>query len=195
MTVLNVNNVSFLRSAARPEQFVQSSDPKIVFAGKSNVGKSSVINRILNRKNYARVGSEPGKTVHINYFRIDGKVLFIDLPGYGYAKVSAAEKARWADLMETFFRRETVDIGILILDSRHLPTRDDHTMCSFLKDSGCRFAVVANKTDKLKKSEIQGNLHAIRDALVLSDEIPVIPFSAEKGDGRGELLSFLQTSL
>ena len=194
MASLNVNNVRFVRSAAREDQFIRSSNKKIVFAGKSNVGKSSVINRLLNRKNFAHVGSEPGKTVHVNYFLIDEKVYFIDLPGYGYAKVSAAEKERWAGLMEAFFRNETVDLGVLIVDSRHRPTQDDCTMCAFLKESGCPFVIVANKTDKLKKSQIEGNLAEIRSTLEIGDEVPVIPFSAEKGDGKNELFALVQAS-
>ena len=194
MASLNVNNVRFVRSAAREDQFIRSSNKKIVFAGKSNVGKSSVINRLLNRKNFARVGSEPGKTVHINYFLVDEKVYFIDLPGYGYAKVSAAEKERWAGLMEAFFRNETVDLGVLIVDSRHRPTQDDCTMCSFLKESGGPFVIVANKTDKLKKSQIEGSLAEIRSTLELGDDVPVIPFSAEKGDGKNELFALIQAN-
>ena len=193
MASLNVNNVRFVRSAAREDQFIRSSGRKIVFAGKSNVGKSSVINRLLNRKNFARVGSEPGKTVHINYFLIDEKIYFIDLPGYGYAKVSAAEKERWAGLMEAFFRNEKVDLGVLIVDSRHQPTKDDCAMCAFLKESGCPYIVVANKTDKLKKTQIEGSLQLIRDTLEVGSEVPVIPFSAEKGDGKNELFALIQS--
>lgn len=195
MTSLNFNNVQFVRSAARTDQFIQNSLPKIVFAGKSNVGKSSVINRILNRRNFARVGSEPGKTIHINYFLIDERAYFIDLPGYGFAKVSAAEKERWARLMEDFFRQGHADTGILIVDSRHTPTGDDLTMYRYLKDSGCDFAVVANKLDKLKKSEIEGNLENIRRVFAMEENDVIIPFSAEKGTGRNELIAFLQRSL
>lgn len=193
MAKLNVNNVRFVRSAAREDQFIRTTCKKIVFAGKSNVGKSSVINRMLNRRNFARVGSEPGKTVHINYFLIDEKIYFVDLPGYGYAKVSSAEKERWARLMETFFQNETVDLGVLIVDSRHRPTQDDCMMSSFLQDTGCPFVVVANKTDKLKKTQIEANLQLIRDTLEIGAEVPVIPFSAEKGEGKNELFALIQS--
>ena len=103
---INLNNAVFVRSAAAPGQFIRSSVPAVVFAGKSNVGKSSVINRLLNRKNFARVGNTPGKTVHINYFSVDGRLMLIDLPGYGFANVSRSEKLRWSELMEQFFAGE-----------------------------------------------------------------------------------------
>ena len=189
MAELNVNRAEFVRSAAAPKQFVHSPLPKIAFAGRSNVGKSSVINRLLNRKQFARVGATPGKTVHVNYFLIDEKLYLVDLPGYGYAKVSQAEKDRWAKLMEAFFQDEAAcDFGVLIVDARHQPTAGDEGMAAFFREAGLDFAVVANKLDKLKKSEIAPNLQRIRETLALSDSVPLIPFSAEKGDGREALL-------
>ena len=189
MSSLNVNRAEFLLSAADPKQFLRSSLPSVVFAGKSNVGKSSVLNRLLNRKNLARVGASPGKTVHVNYFRIDEKLLFVDLPGYGYAKVSQAERERWGRLMESFFAEGRIGLGVMIVDARHKPTADDVTMAEWFKNSGCRLAVVANKLDKLKKSEIEPNLSCIRETLALPEEVPLIPFSAEKGTGREVLLA------
>ena len=190
MGTLNVNKAEFVKSAAAPAQFIRSSIPAVAFAGKSNVGKSSVINRILNRKNFARVGAQPGKTIHVNYFLIDGKLYFVDLPGYGYAKVSQAERDRWAKLMENFFASEgLMDLGVMIVDARHKPTADDVTMAEWFKSSGCRLAVVANKLDKLKKSEIEPNLALIRETLALPESVPLIPFSAEKGQGREQLLA------
>ena len=153
MDALNVNRAEFVKSAASREQLIRSSLPSVVFAGKSNVGKSSVINRLLNRKNFARVGAAPGKTVHVNYIRIDGKLFFVDLPGYGYAKVSQAERDRWAGLMEDFFSEpERVGLGVMIVDARHKPTADDLTMTDWFRQSGRPFVVVANKLDKLKKA-------------------------------------------
>lgn len=185
----NLNKADFVKSAADAAQFIQSPMPRIAFAGKSNVGKSSVINRLLNRKNFARVGSEPGKTVHVNYFLLDGKAYFIDLPGYGFAKVSRAEKERWAKLMESFFAgKDLYDLGVMIVDARHKPTADDVTMAEYFKSAGAAFLVVANKLDKLKKSEIEPNLRQIRETLTLSDDVRLIPFSAESGQGREELL-------
>ena len=186
----NLNRVEFVKSAAASEQFIQSPMPRIAFAGKSNVGKSSVINRLLNRKNFARVGAEPGKTVHVNYFLIDGRAYFIDLPGYGFAKVSRSEKERWSRLMECFFTgKDLYDLGVMIVDARHKPTADDVTMAEFFKSSGTEFLIVANKLDKVKKSEIEGNLHIIRETLSLDEGVRLIPFSAESGAGREELLA------
>ena len=190
MATLNVNKAEFIKSAASPRQFIQSSIPSVVFAGKSNVGKSSVINRMLNRKNFARVGASPGKTIHVNYFFIDQKIYFVDLPVYGYAKVSQAERDRWGKLMEDFFATPgLIDLGVMIVDARHKPTADDVTMAEWFKSSGCRLVVVANKLDKLKKSEIEPNMQLIRETLTLPDEVLLIPFSAEKGQGRETLLA------
>lgn len=188
---MNLNNVEFLISAASPKDFPAVRMPEIAFAGKSNVGKSSVINRLLRRKNFARVGDKPGKTIHVNYFTVDKKCYFVDLPGYGYAKVSQAEKDRWGRLMENYFAADRIDLGIFIVDARHAPTKNDITMANWFIDSGCPFVVVANKLDKLKKSEIEPNMQRIRDDLGLSDECPVIPFSAEKGDGCELLVKYV----
>ena len=192
MAGLNLNNAEFIRSAAAPKQFIHSPLPKIAFAGRSNVGKSSVINRLLNRKQFAKVGATPGKTVHVNYFLIDGRMYFIDLPGYGFAKVSQSERERWSLLMENFFAdNRAFDFGILIVDARHKPTADDVQMASFFRESGQPFLVVANKLDKLKKSEIEPSTQMIRETLGLEVETVLIPFSAEKGDGRDALLGQL----
>lgn len=189
MAKLNLNRAEFIRSAASASQFIRTPMPTVVFAGKSNVGKSSVINRILNRKNFARVGAEPGKTIHVNYFLIDDKMYFVDLPGYGYAKVSQSERDRWGKLMEDFFSSGLMSLGVMIVDARHKPTADDVTMAEWFKASGKPFAVAANKLDKLKKSEIEPNIALIRETLGLNENTTVIPFSAEKGQGREELVS------
>jgi GTP-binding protein len=196
MQSLNVNRAEFIRSAASPGQFIRSSVPAVVFAGKSNVGKSSVINRLLNRKNLARVGAAPGKTVHVNYFIIDERMYFIDLPGYGFAKVSQSERDRWARLMEDFFAEPGLfRLGILIVDARHKPTADDVTMADWFIRSARPFAVVANKMDKLRKSEIEPNLRLIRDTLQLPEETKLLPFSAENGLGREALLGEITSVL
>lgn len=185
---MNLHNVEFLISAATPKDFPGNRLPEIAFAGKSNVGKSSVINRILNRKNFARVGEKPGKTIHVNYFTVDQKCYFVDLPGYGYAQVSQKEKERWGKLMEEYFAAGRIDLGVLIVDHRHAPTNNDITMTRWFIESGCPFVVVANKLDKVKKSQIQSTLATIRQDLELPDDCQIISFSAEKGDGKDELV-------
>lgn len=186
---LNTQKAEFIRSAAKKEDFPKDLLPQVVFSGRSNVGKSSVINRLLNRKNIARVGSAPGKTTHINYFLIDQKLYLVDLPGYGYAKVSKTERQRWGRLIETWFQdTELMTLGVMLVDIRHKPTADDCTMAEFFKSTGKPFVVVANKQDKIKKSELVPNVERIRTTLDLQDGTVVIPFSAEKGVGRQELL-------
>ncbi len=163
---LNTQKAEFIRSAASLTDCPRDRLPQIAFAGRSNVGKSSVINRLLQRKNFARVGSAPGKTTHINYFLIDQKVYFVD-------------------------RTRPLPLGLLLVDMRHKPTADDCVMCQWFKDSGKPFVVVANKQDKLKKSQLEPNLALIRETLQLPETVPVLPFSAEKGVGREELLGIL----
>ena len=186
---MNFQKVEFIRSAAQPNAFVTDGLPQIAFSGKSNVGKSSVLNCVLQRKNFARVGQKPGKTIHINYFKVDGRAYFVDLPGYGYAQVAASEKERWGRLMETYFAQaERITLGVMIVDARHEPTKLDCVMADLFKDTGRPFVVVANKLDKLKKSEVEPNLRCIRETLGLPEDVKLIPFSAEKGTGREELV-------
>ena len=193
---VNWNRAEFVRSAARPADFPRDGLPQVVFAGRSNVGKSSDINRLLNRKNFARVGSAPGKTTHINYFLIDEKLYLVDLPGYGYAKVSKQERDRWGRLIEAWFADTgRMALGVLIVDARHKPTADDCTMAEVFLSSEKPFAVVANKLDKLKKSETEGSLLRIRETLNLPEAVSVIPFSAEKGEGRSELSDVITNCL
>lgn len=188
--VINFNQAEFRLSAVKPQSFLRDGRPQVTFAGRSNVGKSSVINRLLNRKNFARVGATPGKTSQINYFLIDKKIYFTDLPGYGYAKVSQAEKDRWGKLMEAYFAEEgLITLGVLIVDARHKPTADDVTMREWFRGADCPLIVVANKLDKLKKSEVAPNLAVVRQTLDLGEADLLIPFSAEKGTGKTELLS------
>lgn len=187
--MVNWNRAEFIRSAVKPADFPRDGLPQIVFSGRSNVGKSSVINRLLNRKNFARVGAAPGKTTHINYFCIDEAVYFVDLPGYGYAKVSQAERARWGKLIEAWFADSSLmALGVMLVDLRHKPTADDITMGGWYAASGKPYVVVANKLDKVKKSELQDKIVCIRETLELPEHVKVIPFSAEKGDGKQELV-------
>ena len=189
---MNLHNAEFIRSAASLNDCPKDRLPQIAFAGRSNVGKSSVINKLLLRKNFARVGEAPGKTTHINYFLIDKAMYLVDLPGYGYAKVPKSEKERWAKLIEAYFADpELITLGVLIVDSRHKPTANDVTMAQYFQQSGRPYVVVANKLDKLKKSEIDTNLRTIREVLALEEDTILIPFSAEKGQGREELLNHI----
>ena len=193
---INVQKAEFILSAASPKDFRRDALPQVAFAGRSNVGKSSVINRLLNRKNFARVGAAPGKTTQINYFKIDNAFYLVDLPGYGYARVSKGERDRWGRLMEGYFADpELMTLGVMIVDARHKPTADDCTMAQWYRGAGCPFLVVANKLDKLKKSEVEGNLQRIRETLELGEEDMVIPFSAENGTGRDELLRAILSSV
>ena len=192
---MNTQKAVFVKSAADKKAFLPKDRPGVVFAGRSNVGKSSVINCLLQRKNFARVGSTPGKTVQVNYFNVDG-VYFVDLPGYGYARVSGDERRRWGELLEAFFSEpERIALGVLIVDIRHDPTADDVTMAEYFKNAGRPFAVAANKLDKLNKSQIAPNLDRVREVLALGEDVPVIPMSSLKGTGRGELLAVIEKSL
>jgi len=186
---MNIHNTNFIKSAATAKDLLETDLPQIVFSGKSNVGKSSVINKLLNRKSFARVSSSPGKTIHVNYFLIDEKVYFVDLPGYGYAKVAKTEYKRWSKLMEDFFEQpDHITLGVMIVDARHRPTADDVIMAQWFKASGCKIVIVANKIDKLKKSEIAPNMLSIRETLELDEKTEIIEFSAEKGTNRDLLL-------
>ena len=185
MTV-NLQRAEFVTSAVSPKHFIQDGLPQAAFAGRSNVGKSSVINRLLNRKNFARVGASPGKTVHVNYFNIDGTFYLVDLPGYGYAKVSKAERDRWGRLMEDYFARpDLLTLGVLIVDARHKPTTDDCTMAQWFKDTGRPVVVVANKLDKLKKKRNRTQFTAYPGDFGAGQHHPCYPLLRGKGHGAG----------
>lgn len=189
---INVQKAEFILSAASPKDFRRDALPQVAFAGRSNVGKSSVINRLLNRKNFARVGAAPGKTTQINYFKIDNAFYLVDLPGYGYARVSKGERDRWGRLMEGYFADpELMTLGVMIVDARHKPTADDCTMAQWYRGAGCPFLVVANKLDKLKKSQVEPALQLIRETLELTESDILLPFSAEKGMGKEDLIRLL----
>ena len=190
---INLQKAEFILSAVAPKFFLRDGLPQVAFSGRSNVGKSSVINRLLNRKNFARVGAAPGKTTQINYFKIDNAFYLVDLPGYGYAKVSRAEKERWGRLMDSYFQDEgeILTAGVLIVDIRHKPTADDVTMHDWFRQTGCPEIIVANKLDKLKKSQVEPALELIQETLELTEEDALVPFSAEKGEGKDTLIRLL----
>lgn len=193
---LNFTKAEFKCSAAARSGFLRDGLPQFAFAGRSNVGKSSVINRLVNRKNLAYVGASPGKTTQINYFLIDKKAYLVDLPGYGYAKVSKSEKERWGKLMENYFQDEgqLITAGVLIVDIRHRPTENDLIMHRWFRESGCPEIVVANKLDKLKRSQLEPAIQLIRETLELTEEDVLVPFSAEKGNGKEELIALLNAA-
>ena len=193
--MIKISPAEFVKSAGSKSGFIFDDRPQIVFAGKSNVGKSSVINSLLNRKNLARVGAAPGKTTNVNYFLIASRLWFVDLPGYGYARVSQQEKERWSGLMEDFFAARHISLGVQLVDARHKPTALDVMMKDLFLSCDCPFVVVANKLDKLKKSEIEPCLREIQSTLQLPEAVPLLAYSAEKGTGRGELLSLISAEV
>ncbi len=193
---VNINNVEFVKSAASTKGFIKSEKPKVIFAGKSNVGKSTVINSLLRRKNFARVGNTPGKTVFINYFNVDNYFYLVDLPGYGYAAVSKSVKESWAKLIESFFNDSSnFDFGVFIVDSRHSPTEDDKIMASWFKNSGKPFIVVANKSDKISSKKSEESLRIIRNELKLNEDDGIILYSGLKNTGRNELLNYILNNI
>ncbi len=180
---MNYHNVKFEASYGTSEQLPTSDLPEIAFAGRSNVGKSSMINKLFNRKQLARVSCVPGKTATINFFHVDG-IRFVDLPGYGYAKVSKGEKRRWAELIEGYFAQDrNLQLVFQLIDMRHPPTVDDLMMVNFLIDHEFPFVVILTKRDKLSQKQQQERLDALRSELPCADQITMIPFSSEKGDG------------
>lgn len=192
---MKYESFAFETSFGRPEQLQPSDMPEIAFAGRSNVGKSSLLNRLLSRRNLARVSSVPGKTATINFFRGDG-VRFVDLPGYGYAKVSRDEKKRWSELMEQYFRMERdIRLVVQLVDMRHPVTQDDRQMMEFLTYSRIPFAVVMTKCDKLNKTQTRERLEAVRQELEGFSPTAVVPFSALHGDGVPALKRVIEDAL
>lgn len=184
---MNFNNVNFEASYGTSKQLPVSDLPEIAFAGKSNVGKSSLINKFFNRKNLARVSSMPGKTTTVNFFKV-GSLRIADLPGYGYAKRSGDEIRRWSDLMEGYFSMgRDIKLVVQLLDMRHAPTEDDNTMLGFLADSGYPFVCVLTKCDKLNKSERLARREAFSNNALLKGAKCVIEASAQTGEGIEEL--------
>ena len=184
---MNFNNIKFETSYGVSAQLPPSAPAEIAFAGRSNVGKSSLINKLFNRKNLARVSSVPGKTVTINFFDCDG-IKIVDLPGYGYAKVSHSEKKRWAELMESYFQSgRNIKLVFQLVDMRHTPSDQDFDMMRFLQFNKSPFVVVMTKCDKLNKTETAKRLEEIRTELAEFGDIKAIPFSATKGTGAEEI--------
>lgn len=193
---LNLNNAEFIRSAAKAADFPRDMLPQVVFAGRSNVGKSSVINKLLNRKNFARVGSAPGKTTHINYFLIDKKLYLVDLPGYGYAKVSNADRERWDDLINSYFEAQRHHtLLVQLIDCRHAPSADDIQMLHYLHYHNIPFVVALTKADKLKKSQLTQTQEEFEKLCLPYGCQKVVLTSGESGYGIPELQAVLNAAV
>ena len=191
MGKFDIKKAVFETSFSLGGKFIQDG-PQIAMVGRSNVGKSSLINSLCRNSKLARISASPGKTRLINYFRINDSFYLVDLPGYGYAKVSKAEQESWGKLMENYFQSAgLIHLGVQIVDARHKPTADDVTMREWFRGSGCPMVVVANKLDKLKRSEIEPNLALIRETLDLGPDDVLVPFSAENGEGKDALITAL----
>lgn len=191
---MNIHNVSLTISAVSPKQYPNDNIPEVAFAGRSNVGKSSFINKVLNRKSLARTSSKPGKTATINFFNIDKTLNFVDLPGYGFARVSKEEKKKWGEMIDTYLNsRETLSQVILLVDSRHSPSSDDLVMLNYIRNVCERVVVVASKVDKLKKSERDDALRRIITELRLNGDDIIIPFSAVTGEGTDMFWDYINT--
>ena len=193
---VNLQKTEFILSAASPKDFLRDGLPQVAFAGRSNVGKSSVINRLLNRKNFARVGAAPGKTIHINYFKIDGTFYLVDLPGYGYAKVSNADRERWDDLINSYFeapRHHT--LLVQLIDCRHAPSADDLQMLKYLHYHQIPFVVALTKADKLKKSQLAKTQEDFEKVCLPYGCQKVVLTSGENGYGIPELQAVLNEAV
>ncbi len=192
---MNFHIVEFEAAYGKSGQIPRSDLPEIVFSGKSNVGKSSLINKLLYRKSIARVSATPGKTATINFFRLSD-ARFADLPGYGYAKVSRAEKQRWGELVEGYFAQDrNISLIVQICDIRHSPTKDDFGMIDFLYNTGYNFIIALTKLDKLKSSQRQARIDALTEELSAYEDIKLYPCSSQTGEGIEEIRSAIEQSL
>ena len=192
---MNFNKVEFEAAFGTLSQIPESTVTEIAFAGRSNVGKSSMLNKLFNRKNLARVSSVPGKTITINFYRTED-VRIVDLPGYGYAKVAKGEKRRWAEMMEGYFQSpRNIRLVVQLVDMRHKPSEDDYIMMRFLQDAGLPFIVAATKSDKLNKTQYKERCEALKSELSeFGEDLVIIPFSSEKGEGTETLKSYIESA-
>ncbi|NPV73848.1 MAG: YihA family ribosome biogenesis GTP-binding protein [Pelotomaculum sp.] len=189
---MKIKNAEFITSAAKTADYPAGNIPEVALAGRSNVGKSSLLNRLVNRKGLARISSTPGRTRLINFFLVNGLFRLVDLPGYGYAKVSARERQGWRRMVEEYLKtRENLKGVVLLVDSRHPPTVLDVQMYEWLKYQGIPAAVAATKADKISRSKRAQSLKVIREVLNLTAKEPLVFFSAETGEGREEMLEVI----
>ena len=195
-SAVNLHNARFELSAVSSVQFPAGGLPEAAFAGRSNVGKSSIINTLLNRKGLARVGATPGKTREINFYNIDGAFYLVDLPGYGYASVSKTQKTAWNKFIEVYLNsRSQLGLIILMVDIRHEPSADDKLMHEWILSNGAPYLAVAAKSDKLPRSQVNKRLGEIRKALGMAENALLLPFSAQTGQGREEIWQVIRHQL
>ncbi len=199
MIKFNLNNAAFKTSVGTPSAFPRSPQPQIAFSGRSNVGKSSLINTLLGRKSFARVSSAPGKTVTINYFEIDKKLLFVDLPGYGYAKRSKEQTLAFSRLTDAFFTKnptaDAIKLVLQLVDVRTGPTDDDLMMIRFLLETGLPFIIVLTKADKLSATALKNAVEDMKNEYFSEIDIPMIPFSSETRLGKEQVLSYIANAI
>ena len=196
MAELNLQRAALLISAGDPKQFPGKPVPQIALSGRSNVGKSSLVNTLLGRKSLARVSSAPGKTITVNFYDVDGKLLLVDLPGYGFAKRPPAEKAKWSALTDGYFTAnrniDRVELVLQLIDLKVGPTADDVMMLRYLAATELPFAVIATKTDKLNKTGRTAALEALTNHPDIPEGTPILPFSAQTGEGKDELWKLIR---
>lgn len=189
---MDFSKAQFERAYGTFSQLPPCEEPEIVFSGRSNVGKSSLINKVFNRKNLARVSSVPGKTITINFYSAGGDAKIVDLPGYGYAKVAKTEKQRWAGMMEGYFSSgRDIRLVVQLVDMRHKPSQDDYMMIDFLQQTGYPFIIAMTKSDKLNKTEYKNRCEAILKELPSVAPENIIPFSALNGEGADKIKQFI----
>ena len=194
---MNINKTVFVKSVASQRDFPKDLKKQILFAGKSNVGKSSTINALVGRKNFARVSAKPGKTVFVNLFDVDKSFWLVDLPGYGFSLTSDAERQRYSKLIDDYFADQSSKVARLyiIVDARHEPTNNDCSMVTYARECNLPMTIIANKIDKLKPSQIQPSIDLIRETLELTQEDLIIPFSAEKGTNKGLIIEDIKRAV
>jgi GTP-binding protein len=193
---MKVNQAEFIISAVGPSQYPDDALPEIALAGRSNVGKSSLINRMIQRKNLARTSSKPGKTQQLNYYRINEDLYFVDLPGYGYAQVSKSKREIWGKFIEDYLKnRELLKLVLLIIDLRHPPSKDDQTMYAWLKHNGVPLCVVTTKADKITKGHWARHVKIVKETLQMDKDDPFVLFSSELGVGKDELWEVIEQTI
>jgi GTP-binding protein len=185
---VDLNKARYELTAVKPSQYPSGSMPEVALVGRSNVGKSTIINMLLNRRNLARVSSEPGKTRGINFYNIDDALYLVDLPGYGYAKVSKEKKVSWGDIIETYLnRRQQLGMIVMLVDIRHAPSEEDRVMYGWILEQGLEHLVVATKMDKISRGQVFGRLNEIKKVLGLREGVRLIPYSSETKQGRDDI--------